>query len=144
MLPQTTLEKLIVSVRISGTALQEHKVPKVWHQSFVPQQDEDVPRVQKCIESQPGQNFDLELKLEPGFRFTSQFNVLKCTIKIDGKRVMNMLLMRQHYRKSQQLIRIVPGMHEVDDEGVWRLRRFKFADLAPGWCSVQQTTLLTN
>lgn len=131
---RTNIEKLSICVRISGKPLEEHKVPRVWRESVASTLQKEVPRVQKCIESQPGRNFDLELRLEPGFKFTSHFNVLKCTIRIDGKRVMNLLLMRKHYYKNmiQPMIRIVPGMRELDDGGNWHLRRFKFTDLNRG------------
>ncbi|KAK5074358.1 hypothetical protein LTR64_006497 [Lithohypha guttulata] len=122
------IEQLEMRVRVAKTPLPEYDLPDEPSEN-VELQSDTTSVIQKCIESQPDQNFDVEMRLHPGFSFPGEFDVLACTIYIDGVHTIIPLLMQQKYQPGRKaLVEIQRGV-EVRENGNAKLRKFRFANL---------------
>ncbi|KAK5100560.1 hypothetical protein LTS08_005311 [Lithohypha guttulata] len=122
------IEQLEIRVRVAQTPLAEHDLPDEPSEN-AELQSNTTSVVQKCIESQPDQNFDVEIRLHPGFSFPGEFDALACEIYVDGVHTVSPLLMQQKYQPGRKALVEIRGGVEVQENGNVKLRKFRFANL---------------
>lgn len=103
-----------VVVRVNGEALDEH------------QTENDALTTTTFIESIPGAQFWVELKLEAEFAYRDPNDKLRFTVHVDGENVRSKMF---HTHYSPELIHINEGAVATLN-GVSTLRRYTFAEHA--------------
>ena len=83
--------------------------------------------VEKCIESTPGENFAIEMKVRDGFEIEPD-QALSFKVALDGRNVENILAFGKEFLKGWGWVHTLRGI-SYSSQNIWQLRKFKFETL---------------
>lgn len=120
-------DKFEVRVFVKGQPAQEYDNPESLETNAAGSQNADQesgPVVERCIESMPGENFAIEVKISKGFELKPDQS-LKFELHLDGRRVSSPITLGSEYRKGRGWVGRKDGISSCI-QGVWQKRKFKF------------------
>jgi len=123
-------DKFEVRVFVKGQPAQEYDNPESLESNEADSQNTDQesgPVVERCIESMPGENFAIEVKISQGFK-PKPDQSLRFEVRLDGRRADSIIARRSLYRKGRGWVGTRDGARSCI-QGVWQNRKFKFGML---------------
>ena len=127
-------EQVQVRVVGAGTPLYEYDDPANDYDQTLVKQDNVV--IEKHVESTPGSNFEIEIMIKPGFKYSKYVNcdALRASAYVDGTLMGRPLLLEKDYVQEPKGLRLLIEGKKVLVEGVWQLLKFRFQALQTGMC----------
>jgi len=123
-------DKFEVRVFIQGKPVHEYDGPESCTDSLANGKTahrKTGPVVERCIESVPGENFAIELKMNRDFELKPR-QALSFDIEVDGKLAESSIARKKDYDGGFGWIDKIEGVSDCV-RGIWRLRKFRFQSI---------------
>lgn len=123
-------DKIIVEVQVDGQPLEEFEKRDDEDSDTETDDDDDAELVERYIQSHPGKNYTIVLRLQKDFKFneTREWDAVSFDVSVDGQWIENTLCAQEEFLRDSSFSVTVSGKEHYGTTSYLQKFRFKALD----------------